>query len=237
MAKAASSKSSSPQNLPRDRIVDALMTLAADNSWSQVSLPMIAEKAEVSLSELRDAFPSKGAILGGFARRIDKIVLDNTGTDMLDQPIRERLLDVMMRRLDALQPYKVALKSISKAARQDPLMLAAINQLALNSWRYMLAAANIETEDELGLVRIQGAALVFVRTLETWFEDDDADLSRTMARLDKELGTGEKIMGRFEVCWRPFVASCARRWKQAHEKDDISKMSRIRLPFKKQGYD
>jgi AcrR family transcriptional regulator len=198
MAKAASSKSSSPQNLPRDRIVDALMTLAIDNSWSQVSLPMVAEKAEVSLSELRDAFPSKGAILGGFARRIDKIVLDNTGTDMLDQPIRERLLDVMMRRLDALQPYKVALKSISKAARQDPLMLAAINQLALNSWRYMLAAANIETEDELGLVRIQGAALVFVRTLETWFEDDDADLSRTMARLDKELGTGEKIMGRFE---------------------------------------
>jgi AcrR family transcriptional regulator len=209
MAKAASPKSSAPKSVSdkpaRDRIIDALMALAADNAWSQISLPMLAEKAGVSLSELRDAFPSKGAILGGFARRIDKIVLDGTGTDMWDQPIRERLLDVMMRRLDALTPYKAALKSISKAAKHDPLMLAALNQLALNSWRYMLAAADIETEDELGLVRIQGAALVFVRTLETWFDDDDADLSRTMARLDKELGTGEKIMGRFEGLHRFFA--------------------------------
>jgi AcrR family transcriptional regulator len=205
MAKAATAKNPSPQNTPRDRIVDALMALAVDNNWNQISLPMVAEKAAVSLSELRDAFPSKGAILGGFARRIDKIVLDGSGTDMLDQPIRERLLDVMMRRLDALHPYKASLKSISQAARQDPLMLAALNQLALNSWRYMLAAADIETEDELGLVRIQGAALVFVRTLETWFDDDDADLSRTMAKLDKELGKGEKIMGRFEDARRFFA--------------------------------
>jgi AcrR family transcriptional regulator len=196
-------KSSAPQApvaapAPRDRIIDALMKLAADNSWNQISLPMVAEQAGVSLSELRDAYPSKGAILGGFARRIDKIVLDGTGADMLDQPMRERLLDIMMRRLDAVQPYKAAFKSISKAARQDPLMLAALNQLAINSWRYMLAAADIETEDELGLVRIQGAAVIFVRTLETWFEDDGADLSRTMARLDKELAKGEKIIGRFE---------------------------------------
>jgi AcrR family transcriptional regulator len=210
MAKASSPKSSEPKSPAsekpaRDRIIDALMALAAENSWSQISLPMLAEKANVSLSELRDAFPSKGAILGGFARRIDKIVLEGTGTDMLDQPIRERLLDVMMRRLDALTPYKAALKSIAKAARQDPLMLAALNQLALNSWRYMLAAADIETEDELGLIRIQGAALVFVRTLETWFDDEDADLSRTMARLDKELGNGEKIMGRFEGVHRFFA--------------------------------
>ena len=198
MAKSSAPKTTISTQAPRDRIIDALMKLAAENSWSQISIPMVAEQASVSLSELRDSYPSKGAILGGFARRIDKIVLDGTDSDMLEQPMRERLLDVMMRRLDAVQPYKVALKSISSAARQDPLMLAALNQLALNSWRYMLAAADIETEDELGLVRIQGAALVFVRTLETWFEDDDTDLSRTMASLDKELAKGEKIMGRFE---------------------------------------
>jgi hypothetical protein len=77
-------------------------------------------------------------------------------------------------------------------------MLAALNQLALNSWRYMLAAADIETEDELGMVRIQGAAVVFVRTLDTWFDDEGDDLARTMARLDKELGQGEKVMDRLQ---------------------------------------
>jgi hypothetical protein len=103
-----------------------------------------------------------------------------------------------MRRLDALTPYKAGLREIRNAARRDPLMLAALNQLALNSWRYMLAAADIETEDELGILRIQGAALVFVRTLDTWFDDEGEDLARTMAKLDKELGNGEKIMGRLQ---------------------------------------
>lgn len=180
----------------RDRIIDALMALAAEMRWSDITLPMIAERAGASLADLRDHFPSKGAILGGFAKRIDRIVLDGASADMLGEPARERVLDVMMRRLDALQPYKAALKGIAEAANRDPLMLAALNGLALNTWRYMLASADIDTEDELGLVRIQGAALVFGRTLRTWFEDEGEDMARTMARLDKELGNGERIMGR-----------------------------------------
>jgi AcrR family transcriptional regulator len=187
-----------PKPAARDRIVDALMILAAQEPWERITLPMIAREAGTSLGELRDAFPSKGAILGGFARRIDRIVLDGTGEDMLGEPARERVLDVMMRRLDALQPYKAALREISRHARRDPLMLAALNQVALNSWRYMLAAADIDTEDSLGMVRVQGAALVFARTLDAWFEDESPDMSRTMARLDKELGNGERIMGRLE---------------------------------------
>jgi AcrR family transcriptional regulator len=199
MAKSPSSKAPrAEQASPRDRIIDALMVLAGDMRWDEVTLSMIAAKADVSLADLRDHYPSKGAIIGGFSKRIDRIVLDGTGSDMLGEPARERVLDIMMRRLDALAPYKAGLKEIRNAARRDPLMLAALNQLALNSWRYMLAAADIETEDELGVVRIQGAALVFVRTLDTWFDDEGADLARTMARLDKELGQGEKIMGRLQ---------------------------------------
>jgi AcrR family transcriptional regulator len=199
MAKGSSkSTSETSPRTPRDRIVDALMALATDTKWDQISLPMIAARADVSLADLRDHFPSKGAILGGFARRIDRIVLDGTGDDMMGEPARERVLDVMMRRLDALTPYKAGLKEISTAARHDPLMLAALNQLALNSWRYMLAAADIDTEGCLGMVRVQGAAVVFVRTLDTWFDDDSKDMGLTMARLDKELAMGEKVMGRLD---------------------------------------
>jgi len=186
---------------PRDRIVDALLALAGEMRWGDIALPMIAERAGVSLADLRDQFPSKGAILGAFSKRIDRIVLDGMSADMLGEPARERVLDVMIRRLDALAPYKAGLRAVAEASRRDPLMLAALNGLALNSWRYMLASADIDTEDELGLIRIQGAAIVFARTLDTWFDDEgEADpeksMARTMARLDKELGNGERIMGR-----------------------------------------
>lgn len=181
---------------PRERIVDAVMALAAEGPWEAISLPMIAERAEVSLADLRDAFPSKGAVLGGFSRRIDRLVLDGGNTDMAAEPAHERVLDIMLRRFDALAPYKAALKSIRDGVRHDPLALAALNKLALNSWRFMLAAADIDTEDHLGTLKVQGAALVFARALKTWFEDDDPGLSRTMLVVERELKRGETLLNR-----------------------------------------
>jgi hypothetical protein len=82
--------------------------------------------------------------------------------------------------------------------RRDPLTLAALNQVALNSQRFMLAAAGVSSEGPLGLLKLQGAAIVFANTLETWLEDDDPTLARTMARLDRELKRGERVLERAE---------------------------------------
>lgn len=180
----------------RDAMIDALMALAAERPWDDIELGDIVEKAGASLADFRDAFPSKGAVLGAFSKRIDKEVLDGSSDELADEPARERLFDVYMRRIDALTPYKAALKRINIAVRRDPLTLAALNQVALNSQRFMLAAANIPTEDQLGMLRLQGAVLVFANVMETWYDDDSPDLARTMARLDRELKRGERVMER-----------------------------------------
>ena len=188
--------SQNPNALSRDAVIDALMRLAESRPWSDIELQDIAQEAGISLANLRDMFPSKGAILGGLSRRIDRQVLEGTTNDLAGEPARERLFDVMMRRLDALAPYKRALKRISQGMRGDPLSLAAMNQLALNSQRYMLAAAGISTEDALGFLKLQGAVIIHANTLETWFDDDDPALARTMARLDREIRRGERVMER-----------------------------------------
>ena len=60
----------------------------------------------------------------------------------------------------------------------------------------MLAAAGISTEGPLGRLKLQGAVIVFANTLETWLDDDDPTLARTMARLDRELRRGERVLER-----------------------------------------
>lgn len=182
----------------RTKAVDALMALATEQAWDDISLSQIAEKAGISLADLRDLFPSKGAMLAGFIRRIDRVVLEGTPPDLAGEPARERVLDVMLRRFDALLPYREALRTIHKAFRGDVLGLAALNQQALNSWRYMLAAIDIETEGPMGLLRLQGAILVFARAFETFLDEADATLPRTMAVLDKELKRGEWVLSRAE---------------------------------------
>jgi AcrR family transcriptional regulator len=187
-----------PKLPPREAAVEALMRLAAEQPWNDIEIGDIAREAGLSLAEFRDLFPSKGAVLGGLSRIIDRKVLEADNSDLADEPTRERLFDVLMRRLDAMTPYKPALRRIAYALRGDPLSMVALNGVALNSQRFMLAAAGINTEGPLGRLKLQGVVIAFARTLETWLDDDDPALARTMARLDREIRNGERFMERAE---------------------------------------
>jgi AcrR family transcriptional regulator len=186
-------KSDGPRS-PRDRIVDALMALAAEKAYGEIGIAEIAERAQVSLAEFRDLFPSKGAILAAFSRRIDHEVLEGTTDELKEEPVRERVLDIMMRRFDALKPYREALRSIRRDMRGDPLSMAAMNRVAVNSQRFMLAAAGVDTTDALGPLKLQGAVAVFARAFATFLDDEEEDLARTMAKLDRELDKGERVL-------------------------------------------
>lgn len=186
----------------RERLVDATLALSAETSWDGFGVKEVAERAGVSLVEFRERFPSKGAILAAFSKRIDRVVLESDAPDLAEESPRERVFDVMMRRLDALTPYRAALPTILEAARGDLAMALALNGVALNSWRFMLASVDVDTDGHLGTLRLQGAALVFSRVLATWLDDDDPSLARTMAVLDRELGRGETILRRAEEASR-----------------------------------
>jgi AcrR family transcriptional regulator len=182
----------------KDAIIEALMELAGERSWEDISITDIATRANISLADFRDAFPSKGAVLAGFSRKIDRIVLDGTTDDLMGEPAKERLFDVLMRRLDALTPYKLGLEGISEWVSRAPMAAAAINRLELNSMRFMLEAAGIDSEGPVGTVKLQGLVILWLRILRTWFHDDEPGLARTMAQLDTELTRGGKIVSRAE---------------------------------------
>ncbi|HUO54526.1 MAG TPA: TetR/AcrR family transcriptional regulator [Rhodoblastus sp.] len=181
---------------PREKIVDALMGLAAEKPWDDITLADLADRAGVTLAQFRDCFPSKGAVLGGFTRRIDKLVLE--GGEAAGESARDRLFDVLMRRFDAMAPYKPALQNINDWAMRDPLALPALNQLALNSLRFMLEAAGLSSEGPLGALKLQGLALAWTHVFHVWLADDSADHAKTMSALDRELTRGESYVERTE---------------------------------------
>jgi AcrR family transcriptional regulator len=190
-----------PQDL-REKIIDALMGLASERPWDMISLSDVAERAGVSLAQFRDAYPSKGAILAGFSRRIDKIVMDATTDDLAQESDKDRLFDVLMRRFDAMAPYKKALIGINDWAMHDPAALPNLNQLALNSLRFMLEAAGLNSEGPLGALKLQGLALAWTHVFHIWLDDGAADLATTMAALDKELTRGESVVARVDEARR-----------------------------------
>ncbi|MEI9803202.1 MAG: TetR/AcrR family transcriptional regulator [Pseudolabrys sp.] len=157
----------------RDKAIDALMALLAEHSFEEIGLAEVAGRAGIKLSELRSSFGSTLAVLGAHIKDIDTIVLDGGDADMAEEPPRERLFDVLMRRIEALTPYKEAVRSIMRSARRNPGLALALNATAVRSQKWMLEAAGVGASGPRGALRAQGAALMFGRVLTVWLDDDE----------------------------------------------------------------
>src|SRR5262245_51596171 len=88
----------------RDKAIDAFMTLLGTRRFQDIGLAEVAGQAGIKLSQLRAEFGSTLAILAAHVKEIDRVVLAGSNAMTEDEPPRERLFDVLMRRLDALAP-------------------------------------------------------------------------------------------------------------------------------------
>ncbi|XWN32319.1 MAG: TetR family transcriptional regulator [Devosia sp.] len=181
----------------RDQIIDATFDLLADRPFHEVTTVAIARHAGISLAVLAAHFPTRGHIVDAFAKRIDQEVLAVDTSDMADEAPRERLFDVLMRRIDALSPYRAAIESLMRAARRDLAVAAYFNRIEVRSQSWMLAAAEIDATGWRGRLAVQGLAVAFARVLRTFVKEDDPGMPRTMAALDKALRELESQHARF----------------------------------------
>jgi len=188
------------------KTITAAMKLAADRSWTEITLRDVALSAGLTLSDLRGRVSSKTDILIGLLKAADGEVLRNAEQVDLSQAPRDRLFEVLMSRFDTLEPYKAGLKSVAQSASFTPIIVRHI--LASQAW--MLTVAGINADGISGGVKTAGLASVYAQTFRTWLADDDLGLARTMAALDRHLRRGERtISSMSEAC------KCARQARRA----------------------
>lgn len=181
-------------DLPK-HILDRALELAVERGWRAISLSDIAAAAKVPLSQLYAIYPSKTAILDAFSQDLDRQVLSATDAEAPEGSARDRLFDVVMRRLDAMEPHREAMRAILNGARRDPLMaLASLGQF-MRSMACMLEAAGISAEGVRGAIRVEGLAAIYLATLRVWLSDESEDRARTMATLDSRLRRAERWAG------------------------------------------
>ncbi|MFG1297249.1 MULTISPECIES: TetR/AcrR family transcriptional regulator [Xanthobacter] len=181
----------------REACLRSFLDLLATRPLWRIDLAAVAAESGVALSEMRAAYATVDDLLAAFFRATDRHVLAEGGPDAEDfagEGPKERLFEVLMRRLDALEPHREAVRALVRGARRDPLLALKLLRLSARSQRWMLAAAGIDCAGLAGAVRAKGLAVLFARVLEVWLEDDDPGLSRTMATLDQELARGGKLL-------------------------------------------
>jgi len=194
-APTASSRKPAVPTTERDKIVAAFLDLLADKPFESIGFTDVAGHAGMSLAQLRAEFPSTLAIVAAHIKATDRALLAEDLSEMAEEPARERLFDILMRRLELLAPHREAVGSLLRSARRNPPLALALYALAVRSQQWMLTAAGIGASGPRGMIRAQGLAILFSQVLRTWVHDDDPGQAPTMAALDRALARGQRFAG------------------------------------------
>jgi hypothetical protein len=177
-----------------DALITGAFSIAASDGWHAVSVIAAARQAALPLDRARKNFAGRDAILLRFGKRADSAALaeaPSTG------PVRERIFDLLMRRFDALQTQRLGVLALLKSLPTDPGTALLLTAATARSMGWMLQAAGIPTTGLSGQLAINALLGVWLYTIRAWQTDDTADLSKTMAALDKALSRAEQAANWF----------------------------------------
>ena len=126
---------------PRPDLLEAAFALIAEKGWHGFSALALAERTGASLDDIHDLLPTPAALVGRLGERLDRAMLAAPPDELLELSPRERLFELLMRRLDALAPFKPGLARLRVEARAEvELALATLASLdRMAAWLLDLA--------------------------------------------------------------------------------------------------
>lgn len=172
-------------------IADAALRVASERGWRSATLDDIAAAAGVEPPDMRRRFRCKGAVLTAVAQSVEERALAEPPDFEEEDTVRDRLFDLLMRRLDILDENRDGVASILRDLPADPAATAAAVPGALRLIGGILEQAGVSASGPVGLLRCKGLAIVWLTALTEWVRDDSPDHARTMATLDANLRRAE----------------------------------------------
>ncbi len=171
-------------------LIQAAMARTEAIGWRRLTVVDAARDAGLPLDEARVRFPMRSTVLlrlGMLADRAALIDDGSTGTT------RERLFDLLMRRIDVLQQYRGGVQAVLRALPFDPALLLLLAAATDDSLAWIAQTAGVDTTGVVGRLRVKALSVVWLQTVRAWDRDDSPDLSGTMAALDKALDRAERL--------------------------------------------
>jgi AcrR family transcriptional regulator len=170
-------------------LIAAAFAQAAELGWRHVSVAGAARAAGLPLPRARARFPSRAALLLRFGRIADQAALAEVSGE---GSVRDRLFDLMMRRIDVLQAHRAGVLALLRALPCEPPTAVLLACATRRSLRWLAQAAGVELSGLRGALTLRGLVAVWLWALRAWERDASADLSATMAALDTALGRAEQ---------------------------------------------
>ena len=175
-----------------ETLIAALWRVIAAHGWPGLTMRRLAAEAGTDTATLRERFPTRLDLLLLHGRVMDQAVLAGTIPGQ-GGSARDRIFDVLMRRLDAMQPHRDGILRLFEDMRRDPAIALALAPHIGVAMRWMLEAAEVEAKSCEARLLALGLACVWLATIRAWAKDESPDMGTTMAALDNALDRAERI--------------------------------------------
>lgn len=179
----------------RKRLQEALIAQTATLGWGDLSYAEIVEAANIPLAAAYRVYRSKVAVLMGLIADIDQQMLAGLETEPLDGSVRDKLFDLVMRRLDLQEANKTALETLLRELPRNPAESLCVAGRLNRSMALLLDLAGASTSGLRGLLRIKGMTALYLNVVRAWCRDETDDSAATMSLLDKRLNQAERLLG------------------------------------------
>jgi AcrR family transcriptional regulator len=178
-----------------DDLLTAAFALIGEEGWRGFSFAALARRTGVSRVEIYRQFRTRDALLQALNRRADEAMLAVDDAELAGLPPRDRVFELLMRRLEALVPYRAGLARLARDARADPCIVLATACRLERSLIWLQDVAGLRCRGLRARLARRSLGLAYLRAVGVWFEDSGADLGRTMAELDKQLRRIQSVAG------------------------------------------
>ena len=184
-----------PEDSTPPDLLQLAMRLVAEQGWAAFSFAELARRAGIGLAEVYAEFPDRAALLRGVGRRADAEMLQIDLAELDAMTPRERVFELVLRRLDAMAPYQEGVRVLAREAVRDPLLLgAACGTIDRVARRILDVAGSCGGPMATALAR-RVVAAIYARTFSVWLDDTTPDMARTLAELDRRLQQAETAAG------------------------------------------
>ena len=185
-------------------LIKSSFKIIEESGWKSFSFQKLSYSEKVPIDEIKKFFKSEISILDEFSKMIDIKVEKNFDYEELGSTsVKDNLFELIMLRLEFMQPYRNALKSIKSNFRSDPLIAKSVAKNVMNSLDFYLELTKAFNDSFLDIFKKKSIFLIYSYIFNIWLEDNSEELSKTMSELDKLLTFSEKIALNFKT-YTPF---------------------------------
>ena len=140
-------------------LVKSSFNIIEKSGWKAFSLQKLSYSEKIPIKEIKLIFKSEIQILDEFSKMINiKVEKSFDYEEIQNTSVKDNLFELIMLRLEFMQPYRNALKSIKSSFKSNPLVARSVTKNVMDSLDFYLELTN--ALDDSFFERIAARALL-----------------------------------------------------------------------------